>query len=61
MFIYTAKYIDDIEMKQSSGNNLDSLFIWMLTQQEGKFGNHNGQITNNKTYLIEKKFRTSSY
>lgn len=26
MFIYTVKYIDDIEMKQSSGNNLDSLY-----------------------------------
>ncbi|KTD61344.1 hypothetical protein Lsan_1845 [Legionella santicrucis] len=62
MFTYTAKiYFDDIEINQSSGNNLDSLFIWMLTQQKGEFGNYNGQITNNKTHLIEKEFRTSSY
>ncbi len=62
MFTYTAKiYFDDIEIKQSSGNNLDSLFIWMLTQQDGEFGNYNGQITNNKTHLIEKEFRTNSY
>ncbi|VEB36742.1 Uncharacterised protein [Legionella sainthelensi] len=62
MFIYTAKiYFDNIEINQSSGNNLDSLFIWMLTQQKGEFGNYNGQITNNKTNQIEKEFRTSSY
>ncbi|KTC80191.1 hypothetical protein [Legionella cherrii] len=62
MFTYTAKiYFDDIEIKQSSGNNLDSLLIWMLTQQDGEFGNYNGQITNNNTNLIEKEFRTTSY
>jgi hypothetical protein len=62
MFTYTARiYFDDIEIKQSSGNNLDFLFIWMLTQQEKEFGNYNGQITNNNTHLIEKEFRTNSY
>lgn len=49
MFTYTAGiYFDDIEIKQSSGNNLDSLFIWMLSQQEREFGNYNGLITNIK-------------
>lgn len=62
MFTYTARiYFDDIQIKECSGNNLDSLFIWMLSQQEREFGNYNGQITNNKTHLIEKEFRTSSY
>ncbi|HAT8803722.1 hypothetical protein DI119_15440 [Legionella pneumophila] len=62
MFTYTAKiYFDNFEITNHSGNDLDSLFIWMLTQVQGKFGNLNGQITNNQTHLIEKEFRTCSY
>ncbi|ASQ46365.1 hypothetical protein clem_09070 [Legionella clemsonensis] len=62
MFNYTARlYFDNSEITTCSGNNLESLFIWMLTQVQGKFGNLHGQITNNKTQAIEKKFRTCSY
>ena len=62
MFTYTAKiYFDDFEIDKCSGNDLDSLFIWMLSQEHGEFGNLNGQITNNQTHEIEKEFRTSSY
>lgn len=62
MFTYTAKiYFDEFEINQNSGDNLESLFIWMLTQEDGKFGNYSGQITNNKTHVTEKEFRTSSY
>lgn len=60
VYLYCGIYFDDIEVKQPSGNNLDSLFIWMPSQQEREFGNYHSKITNNKTNLIEKEFRTGS-
>ncbi|HCJ1069205.1 MULTISPECIES: hypothetical protein [Legionella] len=62
MFTYTAQlYFDNIKINNRSGNDLDSLFVWMLTQAQGKLGNLNGKITNNKTHFLEKEFRTCAY
>ncbi|KTD58959.1 hypothetical protein Lsan_2459 [Legionella santicrucis] len=62
MFTYTAKiYFDDFEITKHSGNNLESLFIWMLTQAQGELGNLSGQLTNNRSHLIEKEFQTCAY
>ncbi|PJD91547.1 MAG: hypothetical protein CK426_00390 [Legionella sp.] len=59
MFNYTAKiYFDTCEIKTRSGNQLNELYVWMLAQVQGKFGNLHGQIINNKTHLIEKEFRS---
>ncbi|KTD52370.1 hypothetical protein Lrub_0002 [Legionella rubrilucens] len=61
MSAYTAKiYFDDSEINRHSGNDLDSLLVWMLTQVQGKFGNLSGEITNNRTNLIEKQFRVAA-
>ncbi|STX41478.1 Uncharacterised protein [Legionella donaldsonii] len=62
MFTYTAKiYFDNFEITTNSGNKLESLFIWMLAQVQGKHGNLSGQVMNNKTHLIEKEFRACAY
>ncbi|WP_133137450.1 hypothetical protein [Legionella rowbothamii] len=62
MLTYTAKiYFDDFEITKHSGNNLESLFIWMLTQVQEELGNLSGQITNNKSLLVEREFQTCAY
>lgn len=62
MFTYTAKiYFDDFEIMNRSGNDLEVLFIWMLSQAQGELGNLSGQITNNKSKLIEKEFQACAY
>lgn len=62
MFTYTAKvYFDTFEIANRSGDNLELLFIWMLSQVQGKFGNLSGKLTNNKTHFIEREFCTCSY
>lgn len=62
MFTYTAKiYFDDSEITKRSGDNLEPLFVWMLTQVQGKFGNLSGQVINNKLHLVEREFRACSY
>ena len=62
MLTYTARlYFDVSEINSSSGNDLDSLFIWLLAQAQGKSGNFNGQVINNKTNSVEKEFRTTPH
>lgn len=62
MSIYTATiYFDEFEIIKHSGNDLESLFVWMLTQAQGKFGNLSGKITNNRTKIIEKEFRIAAH
>lgn len=62
MFTYTAKiYFDDSEITKRSGNNLESLFIWMLAQAQGQSGNLSGQITNNKSKILEKVFQACAF
>lgn len=59
-FKYTAKiYFDDDEVAHESGNDVDELYNWMLMRAEGKFGNFNGEIVDNKSGKIIKGFRKS--
>ncbi len=59
-FRYTAKlYIDDEEIGHESGDNVDELYNWMLMKAQGKFGNLNGEIIDNKTRKAVKSFRKS--
>lgn len=61
MFEYTAIVsIGKKEVTRKSGNELDSLYAWMLSVAEGKTGHYKGQIIENKTKQIIKQFRTSS-
>ena len=57
-FKYTAKiYFDDEEVMQEEGNDVDELYNWMLAKTQGKFGNFNGEIIDNKTGESIKGFR----
>lgn len=57
-FRYTAKiYVDKDEVAHESGNDIDELYNWMLTKAQGKFGNFNGEIIDNKTQKVVKRFR----
>lgn len=59
-FRYTAKiYFDEEEVAQEMGNDVDELYNWMLTKAQGKFGNFNGEIIDNKTGTVVKGFRKS--
>ncbi|MDR3504396.1 MAG: hypothetical protein P4L79_17650 [Legionella sp.] len=62
MFTYTATiYFDDVEITTCSGDNLESLVVWMLAQAQGQLGNLSGQITNNKSHLVEREFQACAY
>jgi hypothetical protein len=62
MFKYTATiYFGESEINSHSGNDLELLFIWALSEVQGKPGDLNGKIINNITYLVERAFRASSY
>ena len=57
-FKYTAKiYFDEGEIAHESGNDADELYTWMLMKAQGKFGNFNGEIIDNKTGKVVKSFR----
>lgn len=59
-FKYTAKvYFDDEEVAHERGDDIDKLYNWMLTKAQGKFGNLNGEIVDNKTGKVVKGFRKS--
>lgn len=59
-FRYTATiYFDEGEVAKESGNNVDDLYNWMLLKAQGKFGNLNGEIIDNKTGKVVKRFRKS--
>ena len=59
-FHYTAKiYFNEREVAHESGNDIDELYTWMLMKTQGKFGNFNGEITDNKTGKVVKSFRKS--
>ena len=59
-FKYTAKiYFDQDEVAHESGNDIDELYNWMLLKAQGKFGNFNGEIIDNKTGKVVKAFRKS--
>lgn len=55
---YTAKiYFDEGEVAHESGNDVEELYNWMLLKAQGKFGNFNGEIIDNKTHKVVKSFR----
>jgi len=57
-FRYTAKiYFDEGEVDHESGNDIEILYNWMLMKTQGKFGNFNGEIRDNKTGKVVKSFR----
>lgn len=57
---YTARiYFDDEEVAQETGGSVEDLYNWMLTKAQGKFGNFNGEIIDNKTGAVVKGFRRS--
>lgn len=57
-FRYIAKiYFDNDEIDHESGNDIEELYNWMLLKAQGKFGNFNGEIIDNKTGKVVKAFR----
>jgi len=57
---YTAKmYFDNDEIAHQDGDDIDELYNWMLIKANGKFGNVNGEIIDNKTDKVVKGFRKS--
>ncbi|MBV9576494.1 MAG: hypothetical protein JO149_07710 [Gammaproteobacteria bacterium] len=59
-FRYIAKiYVDDTEVEHESGDDMEELYNWMLMKSQGKFGNFNGEIIDNKTGKSVKSFRKS--
>lgn len=55
---YTAKlYIGDEEIEDKSGENLDDLYSWLLSQAEDKFGNAHGKIIDNQSNQVVREFR----
>ncbi len=58
MFNYTAiTYVGKNEINREAGNNIEALFIKMLVTCQGKFGDYNGEITDNRTNKIVRAFR----
>jgi len=56
-FRYTAKiYFDEGEIMHESGDDADELYNWMLLKTQGKFGNFNGEVIDNKTKKVVKSF-----
>jgi hypothetical protein len=59
---YTAKiYSEDKEIAQKSGNDVEELYIWMLTSDNGRTpssGTH-GEIIDNHTQIVIRKFKKS--
>jgi len=57
-FRYTATiYVDKDEVAHESGDDVDELYNWMLLTAQGKFGNLSGEITDNKTHKVIRRFR----
>lgn len=55
---YTARiYFDEGEVAHEEGEDMEELHNWMLLKAQGKFGNFNGEIIDNKTQKVVKSFR----
>ncbi|MBI2785595.1 MAG: hypothetical protein HYX60_04515 [Legionella longbeachae] len=55
---YTAKiYVDDVMIADSSGDDVEQLYIWMLAQVNGAPGNIRGEIIENATQNIVRHFK----
>ncbi len=50
---YTAKvYLEDEEMIENTGNDLDQLKIWMQGQAEATYSEIRGEIIDNNTHKV---------
>lgn len=61
MLTYTAVVsISGKEVQRNSGDDLDALLKWMISQAQEKEVRYTGYIINNDTKEIVKRFRTCS-
>jgi hypothetical protein len=57
---FTAKvYLGNDEVTHNSGDDADELYDWMLAQSQGKFGDLHGELIDNKTNKVVRRFRKS--
>ncbi|CEK09748.1 hypothetical protein [Legionella hackeliae] len=57
---YTAKiYSNNEEIAQKSGDDIDDLYIWMLTYHNGNGCGTHGEIFDNITEEVVRKFKKS--
>lgn len=57
---YLAKiFFGNNEFEDKSGDDLDELYAWMLSNAEGKFGNIHGEVIDNQSKKVVKQFRKS--
>lgn len=62
MFNYTAIiYFGKNEINRKVGNNIEMLLIKMLVDCQGKFGDYNGKIEDNRTHKVIRTFRTCAF
>lgn len=55
---YIAKlYLGQEEISCREGDDVDELFSWMLTETQDKFGQHSGEIIENKTGNVVRSYR----
>ena len=55
---YLAKiYLEDDEIEDNSGDDIDELYAWMLVRAEGKFGSVHGEIIDSKSNKVVRQFR----
>lgn len=56
--LYTAKVFSGNEQfAERVGNNVDELYIWMLIEVNGNFGDIHGEVVDNATKERIKAFR----
>lgn len=59
-FQYLAKiFFDHEEVSEKGGDDVDELYSWMLVKTQGMFGNFNGEIIDNTTGKVVRRFRKS--
>lgn len=55
---YTAKvFLGDDEFAHQDGDDIEHLNEWMLIQAQGKFGDVHGEIIENHTQKVVRRFR----
>ena len=55
---FTAKlYLDKDDIAENVGDDVDRLYTWMLAQADEKFGDVHGEVINNATGEVVRKFR----
>lgn len=59
--LYTAQvFLGDRLMAEKEGDDIDKLFVWMITQAKNDAGRYHGSIINNETQDVIRTFRTNS-